>query len=52
MKSVLSRNEELRRSFFECFGDRCRTVGEHFADHGNMVEIADTSPWLPELVFD
>ena len=49
MKSVLSRNEELRRRFYERFGERYRTVGDYFADHGDAVEIVDMSPWLPEL---
>ncbi len=52
MKSVLSRNEELRSRFFDRFGERYGTVGEYFADHGDLVKIADVSDWLPELVFD
>ena len=52
MKSVLSRNEELRRRFFDRFGERYSTVGEYFAEHRDLVEVADVSNWLPELVHD
>lgn len=51
LKSVLSRNEELRSRFFDRFGERYRTVGEYFADYGDMVEIVDMSPWLPNISF-
>ena len=52
LTSVLSRNEKLRRMFNERFEKQFRTVGEYFAAHGGPVEIADVSPWLPELIQD
>lgn len=50
LTSVLSRNEKLRRLFAERYESQFRTVGEYFAAHGREVEIADVSPWLPELL--
>ena len=38
--------------FSETFENQFRTVGEYFAVHGRAVEIADVSPWLPELIED
>jgi len=52
LTSVLSRNERLRRMFGETFGKWFLTVGEYYASQGRAVEIADVSPWLPELIED
>ena len=52
LTSVLSRDERIRRMFSETFGKRFRTVGEYYAFQGRAVEVADVSPWLPELIED
>ncbi|MBL8578697.1 MAG: hypothetical protein JNK47_15855 [Mesorhizobium sp.] len=52
LKSVLSRNEKVRSIFSERFGERYRTVGDYFSDHGTAVAIEDVSPWLSELAED
>ena len=49
LKSVLSRNQKVRRMFDERFGKQFKTVGEYFAVYRDKVEIEDVSPWLPEL---
>ena len=49
LRSVLSRDQELSRIFFERFGERFRTVGDYYAAHRGEVEIEDISPWVPEL---
>ena len=52
LTSVLSRNEKLRRMFFERFGDRFRTVRDYYALRGGAVQIKDVSPWLSGLAAD
>lgn len=49
LDSVLSRNEKVRSVFTERFGEKYRTVGAYFAEHGDAVTIEDVSPWLSEL---
>ena len=49
LRSVLSRDQELGRMFFERFGERFRTVGDYYAVHGGEVKIEDISPWVSEL---
>lgn len=50
LRSVLSRDQKLRRMFFERFGERFQTVGDYYAAHGGEVKIQDMSPWVSELV--
>ncbi len=50
LRSVLSRDQKLRRMFFERFGERFQTVGDYYAADGDEVKIEDMSPWVPELV--
>lgn len=49
LSSILSRNDKLRRTFTERFGDSYRTVGAYYADHADAVRIEDVSPWLSDL---
>ena len=52
IKSVLSRNEALRQSFLDRFGEQFPTVGDYFRIYSNQVEIKDMSEWLPDLAED
>lgn len=49
LKSILSRNEKLRTSFFNRFGEQYDTVGDYFLRHNTSVNIEDISVYLPEL---
>jgi hypothetical protein len=49
LKSVLSRDNEVRERFYACFGERFVRVRDYYQSHLDKVLIADVSPWLPEL---
>lgn len=49
LSSVLSRNNKLQKLFTQRFGDKYRTTREYFAEHENLVQIVDVSPWLSEI---
>ena len=49
LKSVMSRDLKLGRTFFERFGERFQTVGDYYAVYRRKIEIEDMSPWVPEL---
>lgn len=49
LSSVMSRNEKLKETFSNRFGERFKTVGDYYAAHGDAVQIVDVSPWLSEL---
>ena len=48
LNSVLSRNNKLRNTYFERFGERFKTVGEYYAVHRSKVHIEDVTSWLSE----
>ncbi len=52
MSSVLSKDEKVRKMFYDTFGERFRTVREYYAVFADTVSIVDASPWLPELIGD
>jgi hypothetical protein len=47
MSSVLSRNETLRKKFTEKFGDRYRTVRDHYLPRKKSVVFQDVSSYVP-----
>jgi hypothetical protein len=52
LKSVLSRNDTIRKAFYEHFGERFVKVRDYYELYRERVLIQDVSPWLPELASD
>jgi hypothetical protein len=47
LKSVLSRNDTIRKAFYEHFGERFVKVRDYYELYREKVLIQDVSPWLP-----
>jgi hypothetical protein len=52
LKSVLSRNDTIRKAFYEHFGERFAKVRDYYELYREKVLIQDVSSWLPELASD
>jgi hypothetical protein len=52
LKSVLSRNDTIRKAFYEHFGDRLVKVRDYYTLYREKVLIQDVSPWSPQLASD
>ena len=50
LSSVLSRNEKVRKTFTEKFGNQYLTVRDYYLPRKGMVVIQDVSTYVPELV--
>jgi hypothetical protein len=49
LSSVLSRNDKLKKMFFERFGSQFLKVRDYYEAHRDAVHIEDVSVWLSEL---
>jgi hypothetical protein len=53
LKSVLSRNDTIRKAFYDAHsGERFVKVRDYYELYRDKVRIEDVSPWLPELASD
>jgi hypothetical protein len=49
---MLSRNDTIRKAFYERFGERFVRVRDYYELYREKVLFQDVSPWFPELASD